>query len=547
MSSLLLSRCPGRSRPRAVLGAWVLAVAITSTAVPWEHAAAQQARTVPGAAATGLPASTPLTLPDANPPIAGRVDPATYRVGPGDEFALRYSDLVDPRILRVGPAGDLVLPDVGRLAVAGLTLKEMEERVREKMRPYVRGRGFDISLYRPRRFRLYVSGEVMSPGTVTLQAPVRASEAIEAAGGVSGAGARRGIQIRRGADTLLVDLLLASRGGSLDSDPLVFESDVLYVPPQGRRVEIWGAVAHPGRYDYVSGDRWSTLVAAAGGALPGAALGDATVESFDPNGVSERAPARLDEAIAAPGSAADAPLREGDRVFIPGRPRWMEGDVVFIEGEVARPGPYPIQSGVDRVRSVLSLAGGFTRYADSTATRVERMMTGTAADTSFLRLAERDPDMLSPREREYVVTRSRERQAISANVGRALTHGDPFADVPLHDQDRIVVPRRVALVAVQGEVKAPGYVPYVPGRKLGDYVKDAGGFTSRARESHIRVTLARTGGSLPADEIGPLQAGDAIWVPTKPDRNTWGGIRDVITVAAQLATIYLVIREATRP
>ena len=49
--------------------------------------------------------------PDA--PIEGRVDPDTYRVGPGDEFALRYSDLLDPKILRVAPSGELLLPDAG--------------------------------------------------------------------------------------------------------------------------------------------------------------------------------------------------------------------------------------------------------------------------------------------------------------------------------------------------------------------------------------------------------------------------------------------------
>lgn len=522
--------------------AWLLAAAILS--LPLASGSAQQRVTIPPG--TTFPPGAAVTSPDANPPIAGRVDPATYLVGPGDEFALRYSDLLEPRILRVGPAGDLILPDVGRLAVAGLTLKEMEARVRERMRPYVRGQGFDISLYRPRRFRLYVTGEVASPGTVTLQAPVRASEAIDAAGGVTATGARRGIQIRRGADTLLVDLFLASRGGALDADPLVFESDILYVPPQSRRVEVWGGVAHPGRYDFVQGDRWSTIVAAAGGTLPGAALADATVEHFDATGASERSPARLDEALASPGSAADAPLREGDRLFVPGRPRWLEGDIVFVEGEVARPGPYPIRADGDRVRSVLELAGGFTAFADSAATRVEHVMAGTPADSAFLHLAERSPDILTPSDREYLVTRSRERRAISANVGRSLSRGDPLGNVPLHDGDRIVVPRRVPLVAVQGEVKAPGFVPYVPGRRLGDYVKDAGGFTSRARQSHIRVTVAATGGQVRAGDAGALQPGDAIWVPTKPDRNTWGGIRDVITVAAQLATIYLVIREATR-
>ncbi|HLQ67219.1 MAG TPA: SLBB domain-containing protein [Candidatus Limnocylindrales bacterium] len=483
---------------------------------------------------------------DPSPPIAGRVDPATYRVGPGDEFAIRYSDLVDPRILRVGPEGDLVLPDVGPLSVAGLTLNELEARVRERMRPYVRGRGFVFSLYRPRRFRLYVTGEVERPGAVTLQAPVRASEAIEAAGGVAWSGAHRGIQIRRGTDTLRVDLVLASRGGDLATDPLVFESDVLFVPPLGRHVEVFGAVAHPGRYDFAAGDRMSTLVALAGGALPEAALTDATIERFDAAGGSERAPAHLDQALASPGGGGGDPdLREGDRLFVPGRARWMQGDVVVVEGEIARPGPYPIRSGEDRLRAVLALAGGFTSFADSAATRVERS-DAASRDTAFLHLAERSPDLLSASDREYVVTASRERRAISANVGRLLARGDPLGDVPLHDGDRIVVPRRVPLVSVQGQVKAPGYVPYTPGRDVSDYVKEAGGYTSRAHRGRVSVTLAATGAQVSADEAGDLRPGDVVWVPTRPDRSTWSTVRDVLTTAAQVATVYLVVHQATK-
>lgn len=482
---------------------------------------------------------------DPSPPIAGRVDPATYRVGPGDEFAIRYSDLADPRILRVGPAGDLVLPDVGPLFVAGFTLNELEARVRERMRPYVRGRGFVFSLYRPRRFRMYVTGEVERPGAVTLQAPVRASEAIEAAGGVAYGGARRGIQIRRGADTLRVDLVLASRGGELASDPLVFESDVLFVPPVGRRVEILGAVAHPGRYDFATGDRMSTLVALAGGALPEAALADASIERFDAAGRSERSPARLDQALAAPRGGNDPELREGDRLFVPGRVRWMEGDEVVVAGEVARPGPYPIRSGVDRLRGLLAMAGGFTLFADSAATRVERSETAPK-DSAFLRLAERNPDLLTPSDRQYVVTASRERRAVSANVGALLSRGDPRGDVVLHNGDRIVVPRSVSLVSVQGEVKAPGYVPYSPGRDVSDYVKEAGGYTSRAHKGRVRVTLAATGGQVSADEAGALRPGDVVWVPTRPERSTWATVRDVLTTAAQVATIYLVVHQATK-
>lgn len=543
----LVSAVARVAAPGTLLLAALIAAGLMAGSRP---AAAQNAEVPAGVRGSGVGIAAP--TPEVAPPIAGRVDPETYRVGPGDEFALRYSDLLDPRILRVGPAGDLVLPDVGPLQVAGLTLTELEGRVRDRMRPYVRGKGFTFSLYRPRRFRLYVTGEVERPGAVTLQAPVRASEAIEAAGGITGAGARRGIEVRRGSATIPVDLVRASRAGDLASDPLVFESDVVFVPPAGRHVEVWGAVAHPGRYDFMPGDRLSALVGVAGGALPEAALGEATLDRFDAAGSSERAPVPLAAALESPGGDADLTLREGDRLFVPSRSRWMRGDAVLVEGEVARPGPYPIHSGVDRLSAVLAEAGGFTPDADSSATRVERPA-AAPIDSAFLSLAARSPDLLTPADRDYVVTTARERRALSANVGPPgeagggfLTRGDPRGDVTLHDGDRVVVPRRVSLVSVQGEVRAPGYVPFMTGRDASDYVKDAGGYTSRARKGHIRVTRAATGGQMSVSEAGALRPGDAIWVPTKPERNTWGTLRDVLTTVAQVATIYLVVHEATK-
>jgi len=393
-----------------ILSTSALTVLALSAAAPFAWSATDSPDPAAIRAATG--AITSHSSVDPNPPITGRVDPATYRVGPGDEFALRYSDLLDPRVLRIGPAGDLVLPDVGPLQVAGLTLAELQDRVRERMKPYVRGKGFTFSLYRPRRFRLQVAGEVERPGAVTLQAPVRASEAIAAAGGITADGARRGIQVRRGAETILVDLTLAARAGALASDPLVFESDLLFVPPSGPSVEILGSVPHPGRYEFVPGDRLSTLVALAGGPQADAALAEAVLEHFDTAGKGEQVDVSLEEALQRTGGIEDQPLRPGDRLFIPGRSRWMKGDEVVVVGEVARPGPYPIRSGSDRLRAVLARAGGFTMEADSTATRVERSEEAPR-DSAFQSLAARSPDLLTPADRDLVVTSARERRALS--------------------------------------------------------------------------------------------------------------------------------------
>jgi len=503
-------------------------------------------------------AQTP-AVPESTP-IEGRVDPDTYRVGPGDEFAFRHSDLTDPKILRVGPAGEILFPDAGAVSVAGLTLRQADARVRDALRAYVRGKGLVFSLYRPRRFRLPVLGEVGRPGVITVTAPVRASEAIQAAGGIAPGGARRGIVVRRGADSLRVDLVRYETVGDLAGNPLVFETDVIFVPAAGRFVEIYGAVAHEGRYDLVPGDRVSDLVALAGGARPEAALDRAELERFDSRGAAVRSKVVLSAEPGLARAPEDPELSELDRVFIPARANYREGAVVEVVGEAAHPGPYSIREGVDGVRSILERAGGFTEFADLSRATIQRRAESAARDTAFLRLADGHQDMLSEEERRYVKLRTRQRDAVSADLSSVLAsagtvaaaddppgdHAAVGADIALFDGDRIVIPRRYLSVSVQGEVRSPGLVPFESGHDLDDYVRAAGGFTHRGSKRNTRVTVARTGQQMKPGETGGIHAGDTVWVPAKPPRNVWGTVRDVLTTAAQVATVYLVIQQATK-
>ena len=84
------------------------------------------------------------------------------------------------------------------------------------------------------------------------------------------------------------------------------------------------------------------------------------------------------------------------------------------------------------------------------------------------------------------------------------------------------------------------------GARAKDYVSAAGGYTSRANRGRARVTLAHTGRQVDAKEAGTLRAGDTVWVPAKAEKSKWGTVRDVLTTAAQIATVYLVVREATK-
>jgi hypothetical protein len=84
------------------------------------------------------------------------------------------------------------------------------------------------------------------------------------------------------------------------------------------------------------------------------------------------------------------------------------------------------------------------------------------------------------------------------------------------------------------------------GKHADDYVKAAGGYTSRANRGRAQVTLALTGRQVGVKDAGPLRAGDVIWVPAKAEKSAWAGIREFLTTASQIATVYLVVREATK-
>ena len=260
---------------------------------------------------------------------------------------------------------------------------------------------------------------------------------------------------------------------------------------------------------------------------------------MDPSAKHQRRTILLSAEAGLTSGTEDPELRELDRLFIPSRSEYTDGTAVEVVGEAHHPGPYSIREGVDGVRSVLDRAGGFTEFADVSRARIERRAESAARDTAFLRLANEHSTLLTEEEARYVKLRARERDAVSADLSSA-------GDVALLSGDRIVIPRRFPSVSVQGEVRSPGLVPYEPGRRAEEYVRAAGGYTGRASKGRVRVTVARTGQQMKAGDAGPVGAGDTVWVPAKPERNGWGTVRDVLTTGAQIATVYLVIHQATK-
>jgi protein involved in polysaccharide export with SLBB domain len=408
---------------------------------------------------------------DAN--LTGPVD-ATYRIGAGDRLVLIITgDAERAFTLDVTREGFVVVPGVGEVPVANLTMRELEDQLYAKLARVYSGLGrgasatthFSINLARLHTNQIYVLGDVDAPGSYRVSSAGTALTALYAAGGPTRNGGMRRVEVRRGGkliDTLdLYDYLLRADGSH---DPRLQSGDVVFVPVHGPRVRVYGEVVRPGTYELRRGESLTEVLRAAGGFTPEASRQRVQVSRIlppDQRDTTQHARVVIDVTSSQPDPEATPafPLEAGDvvRVF---RVSERVGRRVTVQGDVGTPGAVGFTSGM-RLSDAVRLAGGLKADAYLGQVLVSRLR---GADSSRVEL----------------------RSAFRDVSGRAVN------DIALQEDDEIRVFsitefRAPEYVAITGAVRRPGRYAYREGLTLRDLVLLAGGLEERAsvREAEI--------------------------------------------------------------
>lgn len=470
--------------------------------------------------------------------LRGAVDDEEYIVGPGDRFSITiWGQSITTASAAVTPEGDLVLPGVATVPVAGRTLADVKDDVRDRLGALYTNSEVSVALTALRRIQVNVLGAVRDPGPYVVTALSPASQLVRMAGGlIEGASERNIVISRRGGQRERLDMTRYHNTGDLGSDPPILDGDVIFVPHATAFVSVHGGVARPGEYELVEGETIASLIEVAGGFARGA-LAD-TVELTTFVDESTRRSLLLDTTL--PGARGHA-LRDGDQVVVRFDSDWRALTRVEVDGEVAFPGEYGISEGVDRLSDVVRRAGGPTDGASLVLARLIRTSARRGRDLEYERLSDMDVgDMTSE---EYAYLKSRTRQlpgTVSVDFERALG-GDEAHDVLLMDGDRIEIPKLETTVEVIGQVARPGRVAHVPGERYGYYVRRAGGYSPDANRGAAKVIKGSTGERRRARTAGTLDAGDVVWIPEGEDVDWWGIVKDVAAFASTVATLYLII------
>lgn len=489
--------------------------------------------------------------------------PPEYRLNVGDTVVLYLTGAVDGTVEReIDNDGNIFLQSVGTIKVAGVRYADLRSTLVRAIGTEYRFFDVNVTIRALRGVRVYVTGFANNPGAFTLSSLATATNAVLQAGGPSSGGSFRSVKIyRNGREVGDLDLYRLLRGGQRDGDIVLQNEDVLFLPPVGEQVAVIGSVQDEAIYELRPGETLADALRLAGGVN---VLADPDrLILYRTSDTQNREPIEVMMA-----EAAARPAKGGDLIELLSRgtliqPIARQSILVRVEGEVERPGNYYVSPNTP-LNEVIALAGGTTSRSYLFGTRLERFSVrqqqrqsfdealdqfrfaiaaapleggsdqGAARRAAEIASAQSVLDLLSEREPDGRVVLGLTPNATSLPSGTLL-----------EQNDRIVIPAKPSTIGVFGAVYRPAsFLIEGRGRKLGDYIDQAGG-PLRAADRR-RAFVVRANGEVLTHSKGMTKAealpGDVVFIPVKTRTNDiWTRIRDITSVIFQLGLTAAVV------
>ena len=433
--------------------------------------------------------------PSNNVPIS-----SSYKLGPGDKVKLNYYGTEQVRLESfISRSGTLELPLLGPVNLAGLSLEESRELIKQKVESELIGTTISLNLTELRSITVYVLGEAYKPGTYTLSALSSVVNALYLSGGPNRNGSLRNIKIRRNNKEISFDLYQLLVFGDTSNGIRLEDGDVIFIPFIEKKISMLGGFKRPHFYEIKEKETIKDAISLAGGfTFEAGSNPDIEYSTID-----NTSNLRKDIKIL---SANDHGilLKNGDSLSV-SEIRGIKSKSVVISGEVARPGTYTINDN-ERVLDIIERAGGYTERAYSDGIIFTREQVARQQKEAF----ERSAEDLERTMIEYVSNAEREVTEFSVQpivslitklkeiepIGRQVVDFDyltlktnPLANFVLFDGDKIIVPDRPQSINVVGEILNPTTLQFQPKINVEDYISLSGGYTKNADKDRVFIIL----------------------------------------------------------
>lgn len=466
----------------------------------------------------------------------------SYVIGLGDTIQIRlWGAFSFDGALTVDPKGNIFLPNVGPLKIAGITNGQLNALVTSKVKEvYQTNVNVYASLVQAQPVKVFVTGYVRNPGLYGGVASDSLLSYLSKAGGVdSDRGSYVDIVVKRGTRVRsrvnLYDFLLS---GNLALSQFS-DGDTIVVGPRQHTFSVEGDVFNS--YDFEFANSTIPVTEALSWARPKPGATHMTI--IRQQGTMKRS--EYYPLSSAPGRT----LLDGDKLVV-SSDRYAGTIQVRVEGahsgEHAIVLPYgaTMRQVLSQVRpNSMSQMDSIQLYRRSVALRQKEML-----DVSLQKLEQASLSAQSSTQEEARL-RMQEAQLVSRFVAKARTvvpkgevvlNEKNIDSVLLEDGDVISIPEKTSLVMVHGEVLFPNAVSWEKGLDPEEYIEKCGGLTQKSGNSKI-IVIRQNGEALNADDVKEMRPGDEIMVLPKYESKNIEVTRGISTILYQLAVAAKVI------
>jgi polysaccharide biosynthesis/export protein len=451
--------------------------------------------------------------------------PLEYVIGPDDELRIRiWGQINYSGNVRVDRSGDIYLPQIGAVHVAGLQSSALDQHLREAVSRIYRNFDLSADVGRIRSIQVYVTGQARRPGAYTVSSLSSLVDALFASGGPSLQGSLRHVVVNRAGKTVSdFDLYALLIHGDKSHDIPLLPGDVLHIPPAGPQVAISGSIRNAAIYEVRDGETIGDLIEFAGKTSAMASNARISLERVEQH--------QLRKAMEFPFEANSlaSPLADGDIVRIhPILPAYEK--TVTLRGNVASPGRFTWKDGMhlsDLIPDRDSLQSRDYWWSRSrlglpvpTFTPAPSVTTPNARETgshgSVAAQIEAEPTTGVPGQANGVTGQAKRNRVYLAapeinwdyavierldpetlrttllpfDLGKLVLSHDASQDLALQPGDvvtifsqadiRIPLEQQTKYVDLEGEFAHAGIYSVQPGETLRDLVRRAGGITPKA-------------------------------------------------------------------
>ena len=188
--------------------------------------------------------------------------PNDYIISLRDQFTVILSGSKDAIFnLNVKLDGTILFPELGSIPVAGLSFKEVKEKLSQLIAQSYIGVKIDVSLQNLSAKKITIVGAVNTPGTYLVNPFSTITGALAYSGGISEIGSLRDIKlIRNNKEVFSFDLYDLLIKGNRTNDLTIEAGDTLLINAASQFVEITGAVKRPGIYEVLEGETINDLL-----------------------------------------------------------------------------------------------------------------------------------------------------------------------------------------------------------------------------------------------------------------------------------------------